>query len=89
MHRFVSAAVRTLLAIMPVLACNAQPQEPASAASTPSPTPQVQTGELYILNDSGRTLIPTNLGVSDNGQSWLACHGRRTSNYSYGLARIC
>lgn len=72
MHRFVSAAVSTLLVILPALACNAQPQEPASAPSEPSPTPQVQTGELYIFNDSGPTLIPSNRGVTDNGQKLVS-----------------
>ncbi len=51
----------SLLLLLSLLACaHGQDQPAASAASG--------TAELFIFNDSGRTLIPGNQKVTDNGR---------------------
>lgn len=59
--RLLTVTVTALLAIAtPALA---QAPSPDIAASAPP-----NTGELVVLNDSGRTLIPSNQVVTDNGR---------------------
>jgi len=68
MCRFAYFGFKALVGLTLVLACSAQAQESSGAASTPSASVQERPAELYIFNDSGRTLVPSNQVVTDNGQ---------------------
>jgi hypothetical protein len=63
------AAIRSVVCLcaLALATCFAPPeaaaQEPSAAASAPS-----AAGELYLFNDSGRTLISSNQIVTDNGK---------------------
>src|SRR5512147_1510928 len=65
-------ALATLLAFTGISAGRAQSQPAAGAAPGPqAPTPPA-VAELYIFNDSGRTLIPSNQAVTDNGRTLVS-----------------
>lgn len=61
------AAFGSILAFAVVPASRAVEQAPANAASGSAATSQPTTADLYIFNDSGRTLVPGNQVISDNG----------------------
>jgi hypothetical protein len=70
---------RSLIVVLAMLAAVAGPaigQEPAPAMPAVSEAAP-GTGELVIFNDSGRTLIPSNQKVTDNGKP-LASLARQT-----------
>lgn len=67
MDRRLIAIAGIFLALAGVPLCRAQAPEAAAAASASSTTPEVTSGTLYIFNDSGPTLIPSNQFVTDNG----------------------
>lgn len=77
MHHFMFVLVGMFIAIASAPPCSAQRQQPAGTASAQPVEPQVETGELYIFNDSGRTLIPSDQVVCDNGRK-LASLPRQT-----------
>ena len=57
----------TLLAFAAASACHAQSQPAASAAAGSEAVSRPAVADLYIFNDSGRTLVPSNQVVTDNG----------------------
>jgi len=69
------AGVLTAAALAP--SCLAQGQGPDTVASAPETSPETEAGLLYVFNDSGPTLIPSNQVVTDNGTT-LASLPRRT-----------
>lgn len=77
MRRFLFATAVTLVALAGAPLCHAQAPDPTAAAPEPSATSEVTSGELYIFNDSGPTLIPGNQVVTDNSIT-LASLPRRT-----------
>jgi hypothetical protein len=50
--------------------CDAQ--EPAAPAAAAPGAAEAQTGDLYIFNDSGHTLMPSNQVVTDNGHKLVS-----------------
>ena len=68
MFRFAYPGFKALVGVTFVLACSAQAQESSRAASATSEPVQELSAELYVFNDSGRTLVPSNQVVTDNGQ---------------------
>lgn len=62
-----SAFLGALLALVVWSASHAQPQAPASAARVPDAPAQAEAADVYIFNDSGRTLVPGNQVVTADG----------------------
>ena len=60
----------TLLALVDISSGQAQPQ-PASAPASGSEAPSA-VAHLYVFNDSGRTLIPSDQVVTDNGKKLVS-----------------
>jgi hypothetical protein len=77
MRRFLISIAGTLAAAALAPSCLAQGPGPDTAASAAETAPEVAAGLLYVFNDSGPTLIPSNQVVTDNGTK-LASLPRRT-----------
>lgn len=60
-------ALSTLLVLVVNTASQAQSHPTANSASDAEAQSQPTVADLYIFNDSGRTLIPSNQVVTDNG----------------------
>ena len=67
MRQILFITFSTLLAFAAVSAGHAQSQPAASAAAGSDAVSQPAVADLYIFNDSGRTLVPSNQVVTDNG----------------------
>ncbi len=76
-RRFLIAIAGTLAAAALTPSCLAQAPGPDTPASAPESPQEVETGLLYVFNDSGPTLIPSNQVVTDNGAK-LVSLPRRT-----------
>jgi hypothetical protein len=66
-RRFLISIAGTLAAAALASSCLAQVPGPETAASTPETATEGAAGLLYVFNDSGPTLIPSNQVVTDNG----------------------
>ena len=71
-NRRATLTLLSALVLPPLADAQAQPVLDAASASAAS-----ETGDLYIFNDSGRTLIPSNQVVTDNGKQ-VASLARQT-----------
>ena len=76
-RRFLISIAATLAAAALTPSCLAQGPGRDTAASAPETASEVEAGLLFVFNDSGPTLIPSNQVVTDNGTK-LASLPRRT-----------
>lgn len=67
MRHLLYPVLLALLALAALPAGRAQPMAAQDAAAKPTDAPQAVVAYLYVFNDSGRTLIPGNQVVTDNG----------------------
>jgi len=68
LRRLACAVIKAVVGLLLVAPCLAQPPEPAPPTTPAAGVAPTQAAELYVFNDSGRTLVASNQVVTDNGR---------------------